>query len=432
MPSRTVAGLCLVLLCCLGPAGAADDMPVAPPPPAQTAAGAADPLPIQDAIDGLTDEDEATRKKAFERLNAATEADLPALEKAAQAADPEIRKQAGLLVKRLKRGEVVFQLKFPGDKAAAAVKCTVKIYAGDIQVYNNGMGGFAVQPMNAKGVAAKEIFAQELTADAGGRLSAGKLNDGDYNYVLETEDPLPRQTLSGKISLNKDTPSISLEIKRGVTVRVAVVDEAGAPVNEVTVCNVEDANLIKQMAQLPRQHQQMMLRQYTSVPTDEKGLATLEKTGLKQINLYASKPGYDSYVQEKVAAEDGATIDAKITLVKAKPVHWTLTIHDLKNKPIPGARVLAIRQADLVKLRGGGNGALEFAKIDEYIKGGAIDLGTLDDQATVVTDLPPDAYWIYAFVLDPPAVYLNAMDLNNSVKVPKSTLRFGQQPVPKP
>ncbi|HTL51716.1 MAG TPA: carboxypeptidase-like regulatory domain-containing protein, partial [Planctomycetota bacterium] len=473
--SRLLA--CLFLGFIVSPLAAENDVkpagetapPVPPAPAAETKPGtapapavAADPALVE-AIESIIDEDEATRKKAFDRLNAATAADLPTLEKYENAADTEIRKQVGLILQRLRRGELAFFLKFPDGTPAAGQKITVKVLEipappkpdenqkqaqagnnangngqGQVQVVINGnvgvgqmvVVGNGVQIVGANGQGMpKEVFSSELTADATGKVVVGRFNDGKYQYQIETQDPLPRVGHNGTLQLQQDAKPVDLEVRHGIGATVTVVDEAGKPLPGALVMNV-DARRTQQLKQSGLAVAASWRRWSTSAEADEKGVAKLEKINATELTLVAILKGYDIAGGETLPVKDGESATVTLKLVKATPIACTLSVTGSGRKALGNLRLLFVT-ADTANTVLGPRWTTEITAKDipALIEKGAIDAGTTDENGDLQAKLLQDQYYVLGFNKDDGKCWWGSLMGNGMLR---EKTKLGMQPIQTP
>lgn len=422
-----VGSLAIAPLC----VSAAEEPAVAPAPVAPAAPGAND-MPLADAVESIIDEDEATRKKAFARLEAATDADIPVLEKFVQHEDAEVRRQVGLLLQKLKRGTAALVLKFPDGTPAAGQKVTVRLLelpkpvasdkkeeasggtdgkegqvvaANGMKIMVNGNAGANVQMVvNGQrvvgGAAAgmpKEVFSGELTADAQGKVVVGRYNDGDYQYGITTQEPVVAQNANGTIKLEEKTEPKTVEIRRGIAAKVTVVDEAGQPVTGAVVMNFAGYSRIAPK----NQNVGRLLNYRRSLPnseTDEKGIAEMPRANGESVTLIAFKRGYEVAGGETTAVKDGETAVFTLKLVKVAPVEWQLAAQTGPDKPLAELRVLAVPTQEVSTILGPRWAQdATAADIPAYVEKGAVDLGTTDEKGELKAKIVPDQYTLVAF-----------------------------------
>lgn len=431
---RAGAIVACLLGCCLSAAlHAAAEEPLEPSdreesPPPQLAVTATQPdLPILDAIEGLIDEDEQTRRRAVDRVTKATEADLPTLEQFADSADPEIRRQVGVVLKKLKRGEFSLIARFPDRTPAAQIKFMVRLYVKENQKQQEQQG--RIMFVQGRGVSGKEVASIDCAADGEGKVTIGRFNDGDYLYLIEPQDPLPAQPIQGKVSMRSDSQPLEIVVKRGVTVTVTVTDSDGKPLPEVTVYNSESSDFLKQTRQMNPMQTRMMLGHAASTQTDEKGVAVLEKVGLTEINVVAAKDTYDCAFKEQVKAEDGGQVQVALTMVKTVPYKCKLALRDAKGGALPAKlRVLAVRQNEVPKVLGQQwNLNLSRKEVDEYIKKGAVDLGEAPQEGEVALEVLPDQYFVVGLSEDDKRLFYGSFN----VAVKDATIQVNIRELPR-
>lgn len=492
---NVLIGLCLaaVLVPTLRAAEVAADTPAAPA--TETPAAAA--MTIPEAVEGVLDEDEPTRKKAFARLEAATETDIPALEKFEEAKDPEIRRQVALVLQRVRRGEVIFQLKFADGTPAAGQKVDVKLIevkmpeppkeeaskdgtketdpkvaaagganqiqvqvagGGQVQVLMAGGGQVMVNgmPANGKMVAQpilKEVLSTELTADADGKISLGRFNDGKYQFQLTVSDGLPMQRNNGSLELKKDTPANVWEVRRGVNAKITVLDTDGQPIKGALVFDLGGNTGLKQtLLSRPVDSARRFTRGMRTAETDDKGVAELEGIGLQDINLVVLKEGCEPLVTEKVAAVDGKPLALDMKIQRIKPKEITVKLKDVGGSDLAGYRFLLIVSSEYGVVIGAQpapgvkseNAIVSADKFDEYIKAGAVDLGKVDTEGKLKANVLPTNYVLLGSAPDSQELRLgnintwkvNADTVDATVRNPnaaasgKKQLKPGIQPMP--
>lgn len=359
-------------------------------------------LPIADAVEGLADLDEPTRKLSLERLNQADETDIPALEKFEQSSDPEVRRHVALLLKRLKRGEMVFLLSFPDGKPIVGAALRMRIFnADEVKVYEHGMPGQVQVMYNPprQGIAQEEALI-EATTDAEGRIAAGRMNDGKYLVLVESPETLPRQIVQQTVSLNEKAEPRSVQFKRGVTVKVTVQDADGNPIPEATVANMEDNRYAANIQNVPASQAKNYLRQMTVATADATGQAVLEQIGLKAVQLVAFADGYEVLLGDKLELADGAEHAVTLKLSKVKPIEFSVGLRNAQtNKVLAEARVLRVSATAVPAIFGGmWYTQVTQENIDEYVKNGAVDLGKTNEKGDLSFTAIPDGYTFFAFL----------------------------------
>ncbi|MGH7142873.1 MAG: hypothetical protein ACREJ2_01920 [Planctomycetota bacterium] len=387
------------------PAPAPTSSPNAPnaPNPAPDPATSQTPqrMDIADAVEGLVDEDEPTRRRAFHRLDAADAADIPALEKFAKSSDPEIRRQVDLILKRLKRGALAFTLQYPDGKPVVGLKLSVLVYQADqVQVYSNG-GRVNVMYKAPRNGPAKEDFEADVTSDANGLITVGRFNDGDYACLVEAGDPLPTQNKDVTVHLREDTGPAKVELKRGVNLTVTVLDGDGKPVPDATVINVDQGAYLRNLQQQEHNSQMLMAlsRQFTSATSDEKGVAELDRIGLEEIHPVAFKEGYDAAIGDKQDVADGGKGAVTLKLIKTQPVKMEMNFIDqTTGKPLRDVRVVMVQYSKMMAAFG----ARWYVdskedQIPTYVKNGAIDLKSTSKEGTIKGEFLPETYMVLGF-----------------------------------
>lgn len=389
-----------------------DREPVIAPAPAvsEVSHAAAIEMPLPEAIESIVDEDEATRKKAFQRLEAATEADIPTLEKYTGHEEAEIRKQVSLLLQRLKRGTAALVLKFPDGTPAAGQVVIVKLqkegYETDQTDQTDQVRGEAWQKQVTTGIKCgdtatgkKEVFSGELTADAAGKIVIGKFNDGDYYYSLKTHGTLPSQKLNGRIKLEAKSTPMTVQIYRGISALVTVVDEEGKPMAGTVVMNIAGFPPA-QMSQMKKQAPCQLLSYrggLNSSETSEKGVASLEKQKSSEFLFVAIKHGYNPAFSDPFPLKDGSLLTLGLKLVKTVPVEYTLTVA-LREKPLSETHILAVPSPDwMLGIGQTWNQDSTTDDIPAYVQKGAIDLGTTDAKGNLQVKMVPYVYHLLAF-----------------------------------
>lgn len=452
------------------PATTPEATPAAAPATAAAPAAVVKPdISIADAVEGILDEDEPTRKKAFLRLETADANDVPALEKFEDAKDPEIKRQVALVLQRLRRGEVAFVLKYADGTPAANQKVNVKLteikmpeedkkessdpkaqaagQAGNgaqIQVQGNAQvqvqilgpraGGVIINGRAADGKAMptyKEVLSTELTTDAQGKVSLGHFNDGKYQYQLTVSDGVPGQNLNGQIDLTGASQPKDWEILHGVTAKVTVLDADGKPVVGATVYDLgaNGKNMMK-MLQMQGAVATRWMGQMKHADTDENGVATLEAIGMQQITLAILKDGYEVAVQENVEHQDGKPLALSLKLEKTQPLPVIFKPIDNQKTDLTGLRFLAIPQKEYDKIIGAANPnagdeaeTLTADKFDGYVKAGALDLGKLGENGELSATLLPDTYSLVAAADGKPSL-LGLVNVPRNGKNPKIAVRL--------
>lgn len=344
-------------------------------------------LPLPDAIESIVDEDENTRKRAFQRLEITTEADIPVLEKYAQNEDAEVRRQVGLLLQRLKRGTAALVLKFPDGTPAAGQQVSAEM------VY--------VPKPDAKGRpgANKQVFQGELTADAEGKIVLGRYNDGDYAWWIIISRPylIRREKIHGQMKLEENSAPLSVQVRRGFSGIVTVVDEDGQPIPDAVIKHMGSFSPAQIAGVLPNSFLSRNRGRPFAV-TNEKGVAILKNWTIDNPKLAAIKAGYELTGGEIIPAKDGENITVTLKLVKSMPVEYMLTARLEKDKLLPGARVLLVPRSTLESVLGKEwEKTSAAANIPTYIEKGAIDLGTTDLQGKLNIKFIRDQYIMVVF-----------------------------------
>lgn len=270
-------------------------------------------LNIQQALEAVEDEDPATRGIGLQRLEACTEADLPALTLAAKSSEVAIRGRAQALIEKLRRGEAAIVLQWTNGTPAAGLTVAVKLLRHTAAAVTNAETVRDRDGKNRCESTSTVIVEAQFTADAAGKLTLGRFADGDYQLLVYTTAEVPLQNFVRDLPLKYGAKPLVLTIRKGTTYQVKVVDEAGKPVPDATVGGLSLSPDCIDIRQRPVVQAQALLRQYNGGETDEKGQTTVI-VAAPVTGVGVALPGYQVAVATPPSVEDGKSCVVTVTV----------------------------------------------------------------------------------------------------------------------
>lgn len=359
-------------------------------------------LTVSEALEALGDEDEATRKQALAALEGCNDKDIPALEKAATDPDAEIRGRAATILKKVKRGEAAVTVTFADGASSAGLKFSGILYfMPAAAAVDQDKAKEEEKRTKSSRPSEQECARGEFTADAAGKISFGRFADGAYRIELSAPEGFPRQRFGAQMQLTYGVQPEAWRLYRGFTVQVKVVDEAGQPVDGVTVANMDNANTSRALMQgYPEGQIVGVLASMDGVLSDAKGAVVLKQVLNNGQAVGACKPGWQLTTQNLERCADGGRAEMTLTLRKLVPVEAKVRCHNQVNVAYVEVRVLLVPSLEpevAACLGEDWRKALSKDKIDTYIQQGAVDLGTTGALGELSVKALPDSWSLVGF-----------------------------------
>lgn len=349
--------------------------------------GAAEELTVDSAIECLADEDPATRKKAEDFLRAQGEAAVPALKKAMEGKDPEIRRLAAALLTIAKRAPIVVQIADIGGKPVANAEFQVWVLKAEDsnRVWANG-GQIHINE-------AKPLFQGGLKTNDKGVLKTEEFNQDRYTLCLTTGDGFPGQSLKMDIEIKDAATPTEWKIRRGAGLKVKIVDENDKPLANAAMLGSDRWGAFS-FRELSNTSDRKLAKQVESLPAESKSNAEGIAVAKNLLNVPGSltvfHPGFARFHKTGIKGEDGQETDLGVVkLTPLKKAKVTVNLVDKDQKPLKGLTVVIVDAENRHTLRGYVD-QKQLPKVLEWKY--AHSAGPSDDKGVATAQLEPGRY----------------------------------------